>query len=335
MIMSDFFTLKFDNNNLIFIDQTKLPLVEEYITTDNYERIAEAIERLEIRGAPAIGVAAAYAIALSLKNESNDLDEKFNKAFERLAKTRPTAVNLFWALDSMKSVYQSNKSSSSVMFLLLNKAMQIHQDDINKCNAIADNGVELLRDDSTILTHCNTGKLATGGEGTAFNVIKKGYELGKVKFVYADETRPLLQGSRLTAFELSKSNIPFKLLVDSAAATLFKQKKIDAVIVGADRIAANGDTANKIGTFNLAVLCNHFNVPFYIAAPVSTIDKSIQSGNEIEIEMRNKMELSYINGAQITSSNYDAYTPAFDVTPSELITAIITDKKVNKSPYSF
>lgn len=335
MIMSDFFTLKFDNNNLIFIDQTKLPLVEEYITTDNYERIAEAIERLEIRGAPAIGVAAAYAIALSLKNESNDLDEKFNKAFERLAKTRPTAVNLFWALDSMKSVYQSNKSSSSVMFLLLNKAMQIHQDDINKCNAIADNGVELLRDDSTILTHCNTGKLATGGEGTAFNVIKKGYELGKVKFVYADETRPLLQGSRLTAFELSKSNIPFNLLVDSAAATLFKQKKIDAVIVGADRIAANGDTANKIGTFNLAVLCNHFNVPFYIAAPVSTIDKSIQSGNEIEIEMRNKMELSYINGAQITSSNYDAYTPAFDVTPSELITAIITDKKVNKSPYSF
>lgn len=335
MTMSDFFTLKFDNNNLIFIDQTKLPLVEEYITTDNYERIAEAIERLEIRGAPAIGVAASYALALSLKNESDNLDEKFNNSYERLAKTRPTAVNLFWALDSMKSVYQSHKNSSSVFFLLLNKAMQIHQDDVNKCDAIASHGVELFRDDSTILTHCNTGKLATGGEGTAFNIIKKGYELGKVKFVYADETRPLLQGSRLTAFELSKARIPFKLLVDSAAATLFKQKKIDAVIVGADRIAANGDTANKIGTFNLAVLCNHFNVPFYIAAPVSTIDKSIISGNEIEIEMRNKKELSYINGTQITNSNYDSYTPAFDVTPNEFITAIITDEKVNKPPYSF
>ncbi len=335
MTMSDFFTLKFENKNLVFIDQTKLPLVEEYITTDNYERIAEAIERLEIRGAPAIGVAAAYALALSLKNESSNLDEKFNKAYERLAKTRPTAVNLFWALDSLKSVYQNHKNSSSVVFLLLNKAMQIHQDDINKCDAIANNGVELFSDDSTILTHCNTGKLATGGEGTAFNVIKKGYELGKVKFVYADETRPLLQGSRLTAFELSKANIPFKLLVDSAAASLFMQKKIDAVIVGADRIAANGDTANKIGTLNLAVLCSHFNVPFYIAAPVSTIDRSISSGDEIEIEMRNKKELSYINGVQITDPNYDAYAPAFDVTPSELITAIITDKKVNKPPYSF
>ena len=335
MTMSEFFTLKFENNNLVFIDQTKLPLVEEYITTDNYERIAQAIERLEIRGAPAIGVAAAYALALSLKNESSNLDEKFNKAYERLAKTRPTAVNLFWALDSVKSVYQSHKSSSSVFFLLLNKAMQIHQDDVSKCDAIANNGVELFRDDSTILTHCNTGKLATGGEGTAFNVIKKGYELGKVKFVYADETRPLLQGSRLTAFELSKANIPFKLLVDSAAASLFKLRKIDAVIVGADRTAANGDTANKIGTLNLALLCNHFDVPFYIAAPVSTIDRSILSGDEIEIEMRTKKELSYINGVQITDSNFDAYTPAFDVTPNELITAIITDKKVNKPPYSF
>jgi len=335
MTMSEFFTLKFENKNLVFIDQTKLPLVEEYITTDNYERIAEAIERLEIRGAPAIGVAAAYALALSLKNESSNLDEKFNKAYERLVKTRPTAVNLFWALDSLKSVYQNHKNSSSVVFLLLNKAMQIHQDDINKCDAIANNGVELFNDDSTILTHCNTGKLATGGEGTAFNVIKKGYELGKVKFVYAGETRPLLQGSRLTAFELSKANIPFKLLVDSAAASLFKQKKIDAVIVGADRIAANGDTANKIGTLNLAALCSHFNVPFYIAAPVSTIDRSILSGDEIEIEMRNKKELSYINGVKITDSNFDAYTPAFDVTPNELITAIITDKKVNKPPYNF
>ena len=333
--MNDFFTLKFENNNLIFINQAKLPLVEEYITTDKYERLAEAIERLEIRGAPAIGVTAAYALALSLKNESSNLEEKLNKAYERLARTRPTAVNLFWALDSQMSVYQSHKNSSSVFFLLLNKAMQIHQDDINKCDAIANNGVKLFRNNSTILTHCNTGKLATGGEGTALNVIKKGYDEGKVKFVYADETRPLLQGSRLTAFELSKAKIPFQLLVDSASASLFKQGKIDAVIVGADRIAANGDTANKIGTLNLALLCNHFDVPFYIAAPITTIDTSISSGDEIEIEMRNVEELSFINGLQITDPKFDAYTPAFDVTPHELITAIITDKRVNEPPYAF
>ena len=335
MKMSDFFSLKFHDNKLIFIDQTKLPLVEEYITTTNYERIAEAIEKLEIRGAPAIGIAAAYALALSIKGESQGLDEKFNIAYERLVRTRPTAVNLFWALDSIKRTYEANKNSATLFFLLINKAMQIHKNDINQCEAIAKNGVELLKDNSTILTHCNTGKLATGGEGTAFNIIKKGFELGKVKFVYADETRPLLQGSRLTAFELSKANIPFQILIDSAAALLISQKKINAVIVGADRIASNGDTANKIGTFNLALLCKQFNIPFYIAAPVSTIDTSISSGEEIEIEMRSTDELSFIKGTQITKTDYDAYTPAFDVTPYYLITAIITDKKVNKPPYSF
>ncbi|VAX17287.1 Methylthioribose-1-phosphate isomerase, partial [hydrothermal vent metagenome] len=333
--MSDFVSLNFENQKLTFIDQTKLPLKEEYVTTDNYERIAEAIERLEIRGAPAIGVAAAYALALSLKDRSDNPDEKFITAYERLARTRPTAVNLFWALDLMKSVFQSHKNQSTVFSALVNEAEQIHQDDIDKCEAIANNGVELLKDNSTILTHCNTGQLATGGKGTAFNVIKKGYELGKVKFVYADETRPLLQGSRLTAFELSKAGIPFKLLVDSAAASLFKQNKINAVIVGADRIAANGDTANKIGTFNLAVLCHHFNVPFYIAAPVTTIDTSIASGDDINIEMRDKTELSVIRGVQVTNPDYDAYTPAFDVTPNELIAAIITDEKNHKPPYSF
>ena len=333
--MSDFISLKFEDQKLIFIDQTKLPLEEEYVTTDNYERIAEAIERLEIRGAPAIGVSAAYALALSLKGETDNLDEKFEIAFKRLARTRPTAVNLFWALDLMKSVYQSHEYKPTVYNVLLKKAEEIHQDDIDKCDAIANNGVELLEDNSTILTHCNTGQLATGGMGTAFNVIKKGYELGKVKFVYSDETRPLLQGSRLTAFELSKAGIPFKMLVDSAAASLFKMGKIDAVIVGADRIAANGDTANKIGTFNLAVLCNHFNVPFYIAAPVTTIDRSIATGDDIKIEMRDKKELSVIQGVQVTNSDYDAYTPAFDVTPNELITAIITDEQNYKPPYNF
>ncbi|MEN8192261.1 MAG: S-methyl-5-thioribose-1-phosphate isomerase [Bacteroidota bacterium] len=333
--MSDFTSLKFENNKLIYINQTKLPLVEEYVTTDDYERIAEAIEILEIRGAPAIGVAAAYALALSIKNESEEQHKTFNEAYQRLAETRPTAVNLFWALDSVKEIFDNNQTSSSLFFLLINKAIEIHQDDINKCEEIGNNGVELLEKDSTILTHCNTGQLATGGNGTAFNVIKKGFESGKVKFVYADETRPLLQGSRLTAFELSKAGIPFEILVDSAAATLFAKEEIDAVIVGADRIAANGDTANKIGTFNLAVLCQHFNIPFYIAAPISTIDTSISSGDEINIEMRDQTELSFINDVQVTNSNYDAYTPAFDVTPNELITAIITDRKNYQPPFSF
>jgi len=333
--MSNFFSLKFLNNELIFIDQTKLPLVEDYITTDNYERIAEAIEKLEIRGAPAIGVAAAYGLALSVKGLTQNMDKKFNIAYERLVKTRPTAVNLFWALDSIKKTYEAKKNSASLFYLLLNNAIQIHKNDINQCEAIAKNGVELLNANSTILTHCNTGKLATGGEGTAFNIIRKGYELGKVKFVYADETRPLLQGSRLTAFELSKANIPFKILVDSAAALLISQKNIDAVIVGADRIASNGDTANKIGTLNLALLCKNFDIPFYIAAPESTIDTSIISGDDIVIEMRSVDELSIINGTRITKSDYTAFTPAFDVTPNELISAIITDKKVNKPPYNF
>lgn len=333
--MSEFFSLKFQNDQLIFLDQTKLPLVEEYITTDNYERIAEAIERLEIRGAPAIGVSAAFGLALSVKNTEIEIEETFNKAFQRLVKTRPTAVNLFWALNEIRNVYEEYNSSSSLYSILKNKALDIHQDDIDKCDAIAQNGVELLRENSTILTHCNTGKLATGGDGTAFNVLKKGFELGKVKFVYSDETRPLLQGSRLTAFELDKAGIPFKMLVDSAAASLFAEKKIDAVIVGADRIAANGDTANKVGTLNLAILCKYHSIPFYIAAPVSTIDRSISSGKEIEIEMRDNKELSAIHGSQITKTEYDAYTPAFDVTPNELITTIICDDKNHEPPYSF
>ncbi len=333
--MSEFFSLKFQNDHLIFIDQTKLPLVEEYITTDSYERIAEAIERLEIRGAPAIGVSAAYGLALSVKNTEIEIEETFNKAFQRLARTRPTAVNLFWALEEIRNVYDEYSSSSSLYSILINKALDIHQNDIDKCNAIAKNGLELLDENSTILTHCNTGKLATGGDGTAFNILKRGFEQGKVKFVYSDETRPLLQGSRLTAFELDKAGIPFMMLVDSAAASLFAEEKIDAVIVGADRIAANGDTANKVGTLNLAILCKYHSIPFYIAAPVSTIDRSISSGKEIEIEMRDTKELSDIHGSQITKYEYDAYTPAFDVTSNELITTIICDDKNHKPPYSF
>jgi len=331
--MSDFFSLKYENDNLIFIDQTKLPLVEEYITTDNYQRIALAIEQLEIRGAPAIGIAAAYGITVAMKERANSVSTQFNDAFERLASTRPTAVNLFWALEEMRKVYDKNSNEVELYNELKKRAIEIHTDDINSCEAIAANGIELFQKDSVILTHCNTGQLATGGAGTAFNVIQRAFKVGRVSKVYADETRPLLQGSRLTAFELSKANIPFEIVLDSAAAFLMKQRKIDAVIVGADRIAKNGDTANKIGTYNLAILCNYYNIPFYIAAPVSTVDYSIPNGNHIEIEMRGNEEVSNIRGVQVTKSEYDAYTPAFDITPHELITAIITDKKLHKPPF--
>jgi len=331
--MSDFFSLKYENDNLIFIDQTKLPLVEEYITTDNYQRIALAIEQLEIRGAPAIGIAAAYGITVAMKERANSVSTQFNDAFERLASTRPTAVNLFWALEEMRKVYDKNSNEVELYNELKKRAIEIHTDDINSCEAIAANGIELFQKDSVILTHCNTGQLATGGAGTAFNVIQRAFKVGRVSKVYADETRPLLQGSRLTAFELSKANIPFEIVPDSAAAFLMKQRKIDAVIVGADRIAKNGDTANKIGTYNLAILCNYYNIPFYIAAPVSTVDYSIPNGNHIEIEMRGNEEVSNIRGVQVTKSEYDAYTPAFDITPHELITAIITDKKLHKPPF--
>lgn len=332
--MSDFFSLKYKDDKFIFIDQTKLPLEEIYIETDNYERIAEAIERLEIRGAPAIGIAAAFGIVVAFKKKSEDYEAQFNLAYGRLKRTRPTAVNLFWALDEMKSTFQSENSFNNIYDRLKARAIEIHNEDIISCNKIAENGIGLFGDDSVVLTHCNTGKLATGGSGTAFSVLKKGFEVGKVKFVYADETRPLLQGSRLTAFELSKSNIPFEILTDSSAAFLMKQRKIDAVIVGADRIAKNGDTANKIGTYNLAILCNYYKIPFYIAAPISTIDFSINSGEEINIEMRGSEEISHIRGIKVTKEEYATYTPAFDVTPNELITAIITDKQVYKPPFN-
>ena len=331
--MSDFFSLKFENDNLIFIDQTKLPLKEEYITTDNYERIAVAIEGLELRGAPAIGIAAAYGITLAMKQSTTYVATQFNKAFERLARTRPTAVNLFWALEEMKKVIALNNNQDELYDELKKRAIEIHNDDIDSCEAIAANGIDLFPKDSTILTHCNTGQLATGGAGTAFNVIQRAFEIGKVSKVYAGETRPLLQGSRLTAFELSKANIPFEIVPDSAAAFLMKQRKIDAVIVGADRIAKNGDTANKIGTYNLAILCQYYEIPFYIAAPVSTVDYSIPNGDKIKIEMRGNEEVSHIRGVQVTKPEYEAYTPAFDVTPNELITAIITDKKLYKHPF--
>ncbi|HUX60353.1 MAG TPA: S-methyl-5-thioribose-1-phosphate isomerase [Ignavibacteriaceae bacterium] len=331
-----YFSIKFENDRFIFLDQTKLPLQEVYVETDDYNRIAEAIERLEVRGAPAIGISAAYALALSLKDISSDKSvERFYSAYKRLEKTRPTAVNLFYALTEIKKVFESNTESQSLYQTILTRAKEIHQNDITFCDKIGENGSKLFLKKSSVLTHCNTGKLATGGDGTAFNVIKKAFKLGLVNFVYADETRPLLQGSRLTAFELEKNGIPFAIQTDSMAAVLMQQNKVDLVITGADRIALNGDTANKIGTYNLAVLCNYHNVPFYIAAPTTTIDRTIPTGSDIKIEYRNKNEITNFNGHQVTPPNYEAFSPAFDVTPSHLISGIITEETIYFFPYNF
>lgn len=329
----NYFSLKFEDDFIIFLNQTKLPFKEEYIKTDDYERIAEAIERLEIRGAPLIGISAAYALSLSLKNEISE--EKFFTAYERLRRTRPTAINLFWALDEIKNSFELNKTSLNIYDILISRAKEIHNDDIAKCNNIAKNGLKIFNKKSNVLTHCNTGKLATGGEGTAFAVIKFAFENGLINFVFADETRPLFQGSRLTAYELTKNNIPYSIIVDSSAASFFYKKEIDLVIVGADRIAKNGDTANKVGTYNLAVLCKHHNIPFYIAAPTSTIDTNIKDGSKIIIEERKKEEIIKLNNSLITFENCKVKNPAFDVTPHELITGIITEKGIYSYPYSF
>ncbi|MGE5401658.1 MAG: S-methyl-5-thioribose-1-phosphate isomerase [Ignavibacteriales bacterium] len=334
MMKTEFKAIDIDDDYLVFVDQTKLPLIEDYVKTDNYERIAEAIEKLEIRGAPAIGVAAAYALALSVK-KSDDICTEFYQAKRRLASTRPTAVNLFWALEEMSRFFDTIKEENDVYRKMISRAKDIHKDDFEKCEAIAANGLQIFSKRSVVLTHCNTGSLATGGRGTAFNVIRAGYEKGLVEFVYADETRPLFQGSRLTAFELEKAGIPFMVNTDSTAAFLMKNKKIDLVITGADRIAANGDTANKIGTYNLAVLCSFHKIPFYIAAPETTIDRYCADGESIKIELRDKKELFTFKDVQVTSENYDVYAPAFDVTPAGLISGIITEKDFYKFPFIF
>ena len=332
----EYFSIKFQDDKIIFLDQTKLPFEEIYVETDNINRIAEAIEKLELRGAPLIGITAAYALALSQKNNNpQNVSTKFDEAFQRIERTRPTAVNLFNALNRVRKIFNENKTSKDLYQILLSEAIKIHNEDIDKCKKIGENGLMIFKKKSSVLTHCNTGKLATGGDGTAFSVIKTGFEKGLIEFVYADETRPLLQGSRLTAYELKKNGIPFAVQTDSMAAVLMQQNKVDFVITGADRIALNGDSANKIGTYNLAVLCNFHNIPFYIAAPTTTIDREIASGEEIEIEFRNKKEIFTINGNPITQEIYQAFSPSFDVTPSHLISGIITEEKVHFFPYNF
>jgi len=333
--MHNYYSIKLIEDRLSFLDQTKLPLKEVYVETDDYERIATAIERLELRGAPLIGISAAFAIALSFKNIKSNQSEHFEMVYDRLAKTRPTAVNLFYALDRMKKVFDNISDFSNTYQILLDEAKAIYDFEVHCSNRMAEIGANIFTIKSNVLTHCNTGALATAGFGTAFAVIKKAFDEGDVNHVYADETRPLLQGLRLTTYELEKNGIPFTVQTDSMAAVLMQQGKVDLVITGADRIALNGDCANKVGTYNLAVLCNYHNIPFYIAAPSTTIDRKIATGAKIKIEYRSASEILTINGNQIADPNINAFSPAFDVTPSHLIKGIITEEDLYFFPYNF
>ena len=324
-----------DGGFLRMIDQTLLP--GELLTVDcrDVETVWEAIKMLRVRGAPAIGIAAAYGtvigIANSISNDPADFDARFKKVTDYLATSRPTAVNLFWALDRMKATFAKFRSqfgNAELRDRLLTEARAIHQEDREMCHAIGRHGAKLLGDDTGVLTHCNAGGLATAEYGTALSVFFTAQDQGKKLHVFVDETRPLLQGSRLTAWELLQRKIPATLICDSMAAQVMREKKVHAVVTGADRIAANGDSANKIGTYSVAVLARAHNIPFYIAAPTSTFDLSIDSGEQIPIEIRDPQEISHGFGRQTAPDGVDIYNPAFDVTPAELITAIITERGV-------
>lgn len=320
------------------IDQTLLPNELKYVYCDDKESIFHAIKTLMVRGAPAIGIAAAMGTVVGIKNSKSEDFESFFREMKEvtscLGSSRPTAVNLFWGLKRMENTAQKNshKPVSEIKRILLNEAKTILEEDKAICRKIGENGESLLEDGSCVITHCNAGGLATGDYGTALAIMFAAAENGKKISVYADETRPLLQGSRLTAWELKNAGIDVTLICDNMAAHTMKQKKIDCVIVGADRIAANGDTANKIGTYSLSIIAKEHNVPFYVAAPASTFDLSIASGDEIPIEERNPDEVTKIAGNKIAPDEIKVFNPAFDVTPASNITAIITERGVINSP---
>ncbi len=336
--------VQWQDEQVVLIDQTLLPQQLAYRCCGDIPTLCTAIRELAVRGAPAIGVAAAYGLAMSWRAHSgaagnlNEILGGFRTDFAALAATRPTAVNLFWALERIgglaESLVDGGADPSTVAAALLQEADTILAEDIAMCRALGRAGAELLPEEATVLTHCNAGGLATGGYGTAIGVIYAAREMGKKIHVYADETRPLLQGARLTAWELADQGMDVTLLCDSAAASVLRRGKIDAVITGADRIAANGDSANKIGTYPLAVLARRHQVPFYIAAPISTFDPATAHGDDIEIEERASDEVACCHGLRTAPVGIAAYNPAFDVTPAELITAIITDLGVMRPPYT-
>jgi methylthioribose-1-phosphate isomerase len=330
-------TITWDDDKVILIDQRVLPADEVYLECLDYLQLAEAIEDMAIRGAPAIGVAAAYGVALGVLEvgESDDVDTKLDHILTRLGETRPTARNLFWALERMKKIFDNNKHLAlpELKQRLVQEAKDIDNEDVETNKKIGFWGRELIKDGQNILTHCNAGALATAGYGTALGVIRAASEQGKKIRVVADETRPLLQGARLTCWELNREAIPVVLITDNMAGYLMKKGQISAVITGADRIAQNGDTANKIGTYSVAVLAHEHGLPFYVAAPLSTIDFSLTDGDAIPIEERDPEEVKHIGGQCITVPDIEVYNPAFDVTPAEYITAIITEKGVANPPF--
>ncbi len=329
-----FRTIEWRDNKVIMIDQTRLPGEEVYNEYADYRSVAEAIRGMIIRGAPAIGVAAAMGIALGSREIIADTFESFfqqlNNVCDVMAKTRPTAVNLFWAIERMKRVAMENRDQDldPLREILKNEAIRIEEEDLEICRAIGRNGAALIGANATILTHCNAGGLATAGYGTALGVIRAAHDAGKNIRVFADETRPWLQGARLTCWELVKEKIPVTLISDNMAGFFMSKGEISCCVVGADRIAANGDTANKIGTYSVAVLARENNIPFYVAAPVSTFDLSLKNGNDIPIEERHAREVTHLQGYQLAPEGVNVRNPAFDVTPARYITAIITERGV-------
>ena len=334
-------TIEWTDQGVRMIDQRKLPTVEEYPVFETYQGVAEAIRSMVIRGAPAIGVAAAMGIALGLRNsgaqEADQMRIEFRTIAETISETRPTAVNLFWAVERMTGLFErlmdDGRNLNEVRAELIAEARAIAEEDIANNKRMGQFGQDLMPAGGTVLTHCNAGALATAGYGTALGVIRAAVESGKRLRVLADETRPFLQGARLTAWELWKDDIDVRVIADNMSGSFMREGLIDVVIVGADRIARNGDVANKIGTYSVAVLAKQHDIPFYVAAPVSTLDLSIAHGSDIPIEQRDPSEVTSFGGVRVVPEAVTAFNPAFDVTPAEFVTAIITDHGVARPPY--
>ncbi len=330
-------TIEWKDGKVIMIDQRKLPLEEIYVECRNEEEVARSIETMVIRGAPAIGIAAAYGVALGIMAASpeEDLGRTIERIIQRLSRTRPTARNLFWALERMRRVYEKNKllPCGALGLRLLREAEAIEGEDLEANRKIGSLGKDLIKDGESILTHCNAGGLATAGFGTAIGVVRAAFEQGKKIHVFVDETRPFLQGARLTAWELDRLGIPMTLITDNMAGWLMKNREVHLVVTGADRIARNGDAANKIGTYSLAVLAKHHHIPFYIAAPLSTFDFGLRTGAEIPIEERPADEVRRAGDCPITLPDVPVRNPAFDVVPAKFVTAMITEKGIARPPY--
>jgi methylthioribose-1-phosphate isomerase len=333
-------TLEWTDQGVRFIDQTKLPTEETYVNCTTYQQVADVIRNMVVRGAPAIGVSAAMGVALGVKNSkaetAGELKRDLDEICDLISKTRPTAVNLFWGIRRMRQKFEllRVRPVSQIKQALIDEAQRMHAEDIAINQAMGKHGATLMPDSGGVLTHCNAGALATCGYGTALGVIRAAVERGKKIHVYADETRPFLQGSRLTAWELVKDGIPTTVISDNMSGAMMRQGKIGAVVVGADRIAANGDVANKIGTYTVAVLAKEHSIPFYVAAPISTVDLETPDGSKIPIEQRNPAEVTHIAGKAITPAGIQVENPAFDVTPAKYVTSIVTERGVARAPYT-